>query len=178
MKRLVIALQSLFSRKRLSGKRVFLRPAKRRDAIKQAEKFLINIHNSSESLPNNYFDKIISNHCLQHCENPLFELENLNRSLKKNGLAIIVVSCANINLKYKPNDVNYQLYSWSPMNLGNLFDAANFKIISIDTFKFKWIPKYNFFYKIFGKKIFNILCQIYGLFDQRITQVRIVVKKN
>ena len=34
MKRLVIALQSLFSRKRLLGKRVFLRPAKRRDAIK------------------------------------------------------------------------------------------------------------------------------------------------
>jgi ribosomal-protein-alanine N-acetyltransferase len=34
LKRLVIALQSLFSRKRLSGERVFLRPAKRRDAIK------------------------------------------------------------------------------------------------------------------------------------------------
>lgn len=34
MKKLVIALQSLFSRKRLSGKRVFLRPPKRRDAIK------------------------------------------------------------------------------------------------------------------------------------------------
>ena len=34
MKKLVIALQSLFSRKRLSGKRVFLRPAKRRDALK------------------------------------------------------------------------------------------------------------------------------------------------
>ena len=34
MKRLVIALQSLFSRKRLAGKRVFLRPAKRRDALK------------------------------------------------------------------------------------------------------------------------------------------------
>ena len=34
MKKLVIALQSLFSRKRLSGKNVFLRPPKRRDAIK------------------------------------------------------------------------------------------------------------------------------------------------
>ena len=34
MKKLVIALQSLFSRKRLSGKRVFLRPPKRRDATK------------------------------------------------------------------------------------------------------------------------------------------------
>ncbi len=34
MKKLVIVLQSLFSRKRLVGKRIFLRPPKRRDAIK------------------------------------------------------------------------------------------------------------------------------------------------
>ena len=34
MKKLVVALQSLLSRKRLSGKRIFLRPPKRRDAIK------------------------------------------------------------------------------------------------------------------------------------------------
>ena len=34
MKRLVIALQSLFSKKKLSGKRIFLRPPKRRDALK------------------------------------------------------------------------------------------------------------------------------------------------
>ena len=34
MKRLVIALQALFSRKRLSGERIFLRPPKRRDALK------------------------------------------------------------------------------------------------------------------------------------------------
>ena len=34
MKKLVIALQALFSRKRLSGKNIFLRPPKRRDSIK------------------------------------------------------------------------------------------------------------------------------------------------
>ena len=34
MKKLVTALQSLFSRKRLSGKNIFLRPPKRRDALK------------------------------------------------------------------------------------------------------------------------------------------------
>ena len=34
MKRLVIALQSLLSRKRLSGQRIHLRPPKRRDALK------------------------------------------------------------------------------------------------------------------------------------------------
>ena len=34
MKRLVIALQSLFSRKRLAGERIYLRPPKRKDAFK------------------------------------------------------------------------------------------------------------------------------------------------
>ena len=34
MKRLVIAIQSLFSKKKLTGERVFLRPPKRRDALK------------------------------------------------------------------------------------------------------------------------------------------------
>ena len=34
MKRLVIAIQSLLSKKKLTGKRVFLRPPKRRDALK------------------------------------------------------------------------------------------------------------------------------------------------
>ncbi|MDC0651637.1 GNAT family N-acetyltransferase [Alphaproteobacteria bacterium] len=34
MKRLVIALQSLFSKKKLTGNRIFLRPPKRRDALK------------------------------------------------------------------------------------------------------------------------------------------------
>ena len=34
MKKLVIALQSLFSRKRLSGERIYLRPPKRRDALR------------------------------------------------------------------------------------------------------------------------------------------------
>ena len=34
MKRLVIAIQSLLSKKKLTGERVFLRPPKRRDALK------------------------------------------------------------------------------------------------------------------------------------------------
>ena len=34
MKKLVIALQSLFSRKKLSGERIYLRPPKRRDALR------------------------------------------------------------------------------------------------------------------------------------------------
>ena len=47
MKRLVIAIQSLLSKKKLTGQRVFLRPPKRRDALKwqklrmSSKKFLV-----------------------------------------------------------------------------------------------------------------------------------------
>ena len=47
MKRLVIAIQALLSRKKLTGKRVFLRPPKRRDALRwqnlrlSSKKFLV-----------------------------------------------------------------------------------------------------------------------------------------
>ncbi len=147
-------------------------------AIKEAEKNSIKIFKDSNELSENYYDKIISNNSLQHCENPYLELKNLYKALKKNGLIIIVTSCSSINLKYKPNDINYQLYSWSPMNIGNLFDASNFEIISVKPFKYKWIPKYKFFYELLGKNIFNILCRIYGLFDTKISQTIAVGKKN
>jgi len=146
-------------------------------AIEVAKKNLVKIIDNSNDLENNYYDKIISNHCLQHCENPFIELKNLYKCLKKNGLIILVTSCANKNLSYKPNDINYQLYSWSPMNLGNLLDAAGFELIEIKKLNFKWIPKYEFLYKILNNKIFNFLCYLYSLTNTKITQIIAIGKK-
>lgn len=147
-------------------------------AVNEARKHSINIYDNTNDLPNNYFDKIISNHALQHCENPFIEIQNLYKSLKRGGLIVMVVSCSNINLSYKPNDINYQLYSWSPLNMGNLLDAANFEILSIKKLKYKWPPKYETIYNIFGDKIFDFICRIYGLLNNKIAQVICVAKKN
>lgn len=41
-------------------------------------------YKSSNELPSDYFDLIISNNALEHCENPYLELKELYRALKKN----------------------------------------------------------------------------------------------
>ena len=71
---------------------------------------------SSKELPSDYFDLIISNNALEHCENPFLELKELHRSLKKNGKICIVVPLDSLNYKYVSNDIDFHLYSWSPIN--------------------------------------------------------------
>lgn len=148
------------------------------NAINEAKKNLDKVFNNIELLSLNKYDKIISNNVLQHCENPFLELKGLNKLLKKNGLIIVIVSCSSRELAYKPKDINYQLYSWSPMNLGNILDAAGFKVLSVKNYYDKWPPKPKFFYNFLGKKIFNLICLMNGLFNNKISNIVAVAKKN
>lgn len=146
-------------------------------AIIEANKNLDKVFNNIDSLTLDYYDKVISNNVLQHCENPLVELQKINKLLKKNGLIIIVVSCASRDLYYKPNDINYQLYSWSPMNLGNILDSADFQVLTVKNFYDKWPPKPNLVYKILGNKMFSFVSFINGFFNSNISNIIAVAKK-
>tara|TARA_B100001173_G_scaffold311908_1_gene330800 strand:+ start:75 stop:719 length:645 start_codon:yes stop_codon:yes gene_type:complete len=137
----------------------------------------IYVYENSKLLPKNFYDVIISNNTLQHCENPFLEINNLYNSLKKNGKIVLITGCSSKNLKYKVNDINYQLYSFSPMNLGNILDANGFEIIKVEKIQHRWIPKYIFFYKLFGRRIFNFLCYIYSFFDNSIINIIAIGKK-
>ena len=95
-------------------------------AIEEAKKNGTKIFKSSKDLPDNFFDTIISNHALEHCDNPFIELKELYRSLKKNGKICIVVPCDNIKYKYNEKDPHKHLYSWSPSNLGNILYTVGF----------------------------------------------------
>ena len=120
------------------------------------------VFKNSEDLPKEKFDIIISNQVLQHCENPRKELINFNKYLKKNGKIIIYVACAGPDLKYDKDDINFQLYSWSPMNLGHLLTSCDFDVIKTKIDYSRWPPKYDIIYRIFGLRIFNLLSKIYG----------------
>jgi SAM-dependent methyltransferase len=147
-------------------------------AIKEAKANKIRIFKNSNKLPNNTFDVIISNQVLQHCAQPKLELMNLYNSLKKGGKIIFYVACSGIDLKYKKDDINFQLYSWSPMNLGNLFRSCDFKIIETKIRFFRWPPKYELIYNMFGVSIFNFLSFCYGYFYRnKISLCMIVAKK-
>lgn len=115
------------------------------EAILKCKEKKITVFNSWFDINDNYFDKIISNHALEHVPNPLEVLKNLYRIIKKNGKIIIIVPCeqpSENSWKYKENDINQHLYTWCPQSLGNLVKLAGFKILSCVGFQHQWCSDY------------------------------------
>ena len=137
----------------------------------------LEVYKRAEDVPDNYVDIIISNNALEHTHHPLNELKELYKKLRKNGKIIFVVPCENISFKYIPGDINQHLYSWSPMCIGNLFTLAGFSVLESKPYIHKWPPHYAKIVKIFGRKIFDITCRIYGQIKREWFQVRIIAEK-
>ncbi len=126
--------------------------------------------------PDDWADCIISNHALEHVPDPLQQLLGLKDKMKQGGKIIFVVPFD--SYRYKPNNINFHLYSWSPMNLGNLFTETGFRVIESKELIHRWPPFYATIAHVFGRRIFNLSCKLYG-FSSRfvISQVRIVAEK-
>ena len=143
----------------------------------EAKKNNLIVYKNSKDIPSNYFDIIISNNALEHTDNPLIELKELYRSLKINGKICIVVPLDNKKYKFKKNDKDFHLYSWSPMNLGNILTAAGFQVIESKPFIHKWFPYYNKIKKYISWNMFHFICRIYGLINNKWYQVRAIATK-
>ena len=144
----------------------------------KAKKNIGKVVASAKYIPNNWADVVISNHVLEHTQNPLSELRALYPRLKKGGLIIFYVPCDTYKYSYDPEDVNHHLFSWSPMNLGNIFKAAGYKIISVSPQLYKWPKHYELIERIFGMRVFQTLSWIKGHFvDDHWSQVRIIATK-
>jgi SAM-dependent methyltransferase len=133
---------------------------------------------SSDELPEGQFDLIISDNALEHTENPLRELRNLHRSLKSSGMLCIVVPLDHKSFAYKPNNIDYHLFSWSPMNLGNLLNCAGFSVLKSEPFVHKWMPGHQAIVRAFGWRFFHLAARIYGRIDRRWCQTRAVAVKD
>jgi SAM-dependent methyltransferase len=147
------------------------------EAIRTAKEYNIDVHKDFKTIKNNIADVIISNNALEHVESPLSTLKELYNKLRKSGLIIFVVPCESADVKYIEKDINQHLYSWSPGELGNLFRRAGFKVKIVEPLYHKWPPYYLKVHQIFGDKIFNLICLLYGKIDQDIVQIRIVAEK-
>lgn len=139
----------------------------------QAEKNKIKCYSDINSVPDQCADVIISNSVLEHTDYPLQIIKDLRRILKKEGKIIFVVPQER-KFVYRDHDVNQHLYTWSPMNLGNLFKAAGYKIVKVETLKSFWPPGYIILYRIFGARLFNIFCKLWAFFNRSIYQTRII----
>ena len=130
-----------------------------------------------EELGTNFADVIVSNNALEHSLHPLIDIQSLFPLLKKNGLIHFIVPCESVSYKWKKNDINKHLYSWSPMSLGNLFSEAGFKVEQVNPYIHKWPPYYSKIQQIFGWKVFELCCRIYGRIERNWYQVEIVARK-
>ncbi|MEM8645166.1 MAG: class I SAM-dependent methyltransferase [Pseudomonadota bacterium] len=147
----------------------------------QIEEFGIELFASSQEalqrLGEGTVDVIISNNALEHTLHPLAELKALYRLLKVGGKIHFVVPCEAIKKSWHPNNINYHLYSWSPMNLGNLFTEAGFEIIRVAPYIHKWPPHGQFIQETFGWDVFNLAARIYGRIERSWYQVEALCQK-
>ena len=154
-------------------------------AVDTAKRNGIELFRSVAEVPDDYVDVIISDNALEHTLQPLEELKSLYGKLQVGGKIIFVVPCESIGHSYKPNDMNHHLYSWSPMNLGNLFTEAGFSVIESKPYihkwpriKYIWPRMYKFIAKVGGRRVFEMACRIYGRIERSWFQVRVIAEKN
>lgn len=147
-------------------------------AVKEAVKNGIEVFSSSDAVPNDYVDRVISNNALEHTLHPLEELRILYDKLKFGGKLIFVVPCESISNIYKPNDINNHLYSWSPMCMGNILIEAGYKLIESKPYIHKWPPKFRLIAKLGGRGLFEFTCRLYGRINRSWFQVRAVAEKS
>jgi SAM-dependent methyltransferase len=146
-------------------------------AAETAQKNGVEVFTRVQDVPDGYVDVVISNNALEHTLQPLEELKSLYKKLRPGGKAIFVVPCESITYRYKPNDINHHLFSWSPMCIGNLFSEAGFSILESKPYIHKWPPKYRIIAKLGGRTWFDIACRIYGRVERSWYQVRVVAEK-
>jgi len=143
-----------------------------------ATKFSI-VYAKFEEVPDNFFDKIISNHVLEHTKNPLYVLQNLRKKLKNGGEIILVLPLDDWRSKkqkyYHKDDIDQHLFAWTPLSIGNLFGLAGFKEIKIKIISKAWSPKMFFLMKI-SRLVFELSQTMFSILKKR-RQLLIVAKK-
>jgi SAM-dependent methyltransferase len=118
-------------------------------------------------------DVVISNHALEHVRDPLGELRRMRQTLKPGGRLVLVTPFER-GSAWRPADKNQHLYTWSPMNLGNLVTSAGFKVESAVVISHRFPPFGLKIRKAIGGSLFHLLCRAWGSLYYPVTQVRVV----
>lgn len=75
-------------------------------------------------------DVVVTNHTLEHLASPYEALLEIRPKLKPGGQLVIVVPIDDwrAQRRWHPGDINRHLFTWTPLNLGNLLDEAGYVV--------------------------------------------------
>jgi SAM-dependent methyltransferase len=137
-----------------------------------------NANEAMQSLGPGSLDVIISDNALEHALEPWRELQLLRPLLKPGGRLHFVVPCESIGWRFKSDDINQHVYSWSPQSFGNLLKAAGFDVVHSRPYIHKWPPRgmARHLSKL-GRPVFNAAARIWGHIDRRWFQVEALAKR-
>ncbi|MEQ1697190.1 MAG: class I SAM-dependent methyltransferase [Hyphomicrobiaceae bacterium] len=122
-------------------------------------------------------DLIISDNALEHALEPYRELQALMPLLKVGGRIHFVVPCEGIGWKFKADDINQHVYSWSPQSIGNLVKAAGYEVEFSRAYIHKWPPRIAYQMQRLGRPAFNFASRVWGHLDRRWFQVEVRASK-
>jgi SAM-dependent methyltransferase len=126
---------------------------------------------SLEEVGESSVDLVISNHALEHTRDPLSTLHAIMRVLKPGAKLVLVVPFDDwrdgVNSSWRPQDRNNHLFTWSPLNLGNLVTEAGFAVETIQLHTFACTPKLKFVYDVCGERVFRHASRALGWWKHR-----------
>lgn len=146
-------------------------------ARKIALKNNLNVVKNIDGAKNYWADLVISNHVLEHIEDPVETLKLLSKKVKKNGMLVFVVP-HEIRNAYKSNDINQHLFTWSPMCLGNLFTKSGYRVVDCYSICHLWPPYFQTIRYVLGEKLFNTICWLYCKINNSLYQTCVVAVKD
>lgn len=101
---------------------------------------------STDELPHESADVVISNHVLEHTLQPLTELKALRRVLRPGGRLVLMLPVDDwrIQRRTNPADINHHLYAWTPLLIGNLLFEAGFETLDCRVVNYGWPGRLTF----------------------------------
>ncbi len=122
-------------------------------------------------------DVVITSHTLARLPNPLQTLRNAYNALRDGGTLVVLVPCYNHKNDYTEFNFEQHLYSWSPIDIGNLVHRAGFSVLSAERVCHRIPPKGGLIRKYGGDTFFHLMCRTYGWLSPKQTQIRVVALK-
>lgn len=120
-------------------------------------------------------DVLISNHALEHVDNPYFYINEFKRVVRPNGKIVICVP-HETGMKVNRNSRDMHLYTWSPQNLYNLLTVNDLTVDLCQRLCHAWMPHYIQVQGFVGWNFFNRLCVIYSRLKKQYQVIAVATK--
>jgi SAM-dependent methyltransferase len=114
-------------------------------AIEHASSLGIEVRTSLAEVPSASFSLAISSHALEHVASPFETLKELRRVLRPSGRLVLLLPLDDwrspIHRKYRSDDIDMHIYTWTPQGLGNLLKTAGFVPREVRVLTHAWPPR-------------------------------------